>query len=199
MDVRMDELSQNHEVLVSRTEDLEGDMQVIKTDLDMMKIEMSSYRQDVERLEKTSNAWEASVKDVEMSVDNAHLCLEKVEDRVDGMVSSIRSMSSLSASNARSLGLEIQRVQGESRMQLDGFFKKFEWMNKILDKKTMRMDEELDRVTALVGEKIEAAVTNLVSRLYPSGHVFGPLLSSFRTKSTRYSRSHCKKTHKNIV
>jgi hypothetical protein len=32
------------------------------------------------------------VKDVEMSVDNAHLRLEKVEDRVDGMVSSIRSV-----------------------------------------------------------------------------------------------------------
>jgi hypothetical protein len=41
-------VSQNHKVLVSRTEDLEDDMQVIKTDLDVMKIEMSSYRQDVE-------------------------------------------------------------------------------------------------------------------------------------------------------
>ena len=28
-----------------------------------------------------------------------------------------------------------------------------------------------------------------VSRLYPSGHVFGPLFSSFRTKFTRYSYS----------
>jgi chromosome segregation ATPase len=157
----MDELSQNHEVLVSRTEDLEDDMQVAKIGIDVMKIEMSSYRQDVANLEKTTAAWKASVKDVEMSVNNTHLHLEKVEDRVDGMVSSIRSVSSLSATNAHALGLEIQRVQGESRMQLDGFFKKFEQMNEILDKKTVRLDEELDRVTALVGEKIKAAVTNL--------------------------------------
>jgi hypothetical protein len=35
-----------------------------------------------------------------------------------------------------------------------------------------------------------------VSRLVPFGHVFGPLLSSFRTKFTRYSKSLCKKTTK---
>jgi chromosome segregation ATPase len=126
MDVHMDELSQNHEVLVSRTEDLEDDMQVAKIDIDVMKIEMSSYRQDVANLEKTTAAWEASVKDVEMSVDNTHLRLEKVEDRVDAMVSSMRSVSSLSTTNAHALGLEIQHIQVESRMQLDGFFKKFE-------------------------------------------------------------------------
>ena len=32
-----------------------------------------------------------------------------------------------------------------------------------------------------------------VSRLVPFGHVFGPLLSPFRTKFTRYSKSLCKK------
>jgi multidrug resistance efflux pump len=224
----MDEFSQNHKVLVSRTEDLEDDMQVFKTDLDVMRIEMSSYRQDVSTLERVTEAWEASMKDIEMSCDNAHLRVEKVEERVDSMVGSIWSVALLSSTNARSMGLEVQRIQGECQMQLDGFFKKFERMNEVLDKKTVHMDEELDRVTALVGEKIEAAVTNLdvefrtaleseerrytalvrdvellksrlVSRLYPSGHVFGPLLSPFRSKFTRYSKSHCKKTHKNIL
>ena len=37
-----------------------------------------------------------------------------------------------------------------------------------------------------------------VSRLYPSGHVFGPLLPPFCSKFTHYSKSLCKKTHKNI-
>jgi chromosome segregation ATPase len=154
MDVHMDECSQNHKVLVSRTEDLEDDMQIVKTDVNVMKIEMSSYQRDVDRVE-------ASMKDVESSIDNAHFRLEKVEDCVDGMVSSIRSISSLSASNAHALGLEIQKVQGEGRMQLDGFFKKFERMNEILDKKSVHMDEELDRVMALVGEKIDVGLVGL--------------------------------------
>ena len=37
-----------------------------------------------------------------------------------------------------------------------------------------------------------------LSRLYPSGHVFGPLLSSFRTKFTCYS-SHSARNNKNII
>jgi hypothetical protein len=59
MDVRMGESSQNHEVLVSRVEDLEDDMQVVKTDTDILRIEMSSYCRDI-------NVIEASVKDVFM-------------------------------------------------------------------------------------------------------------------------------------
>ena len=35
-----------------------------------------------------------------------------------------------------------------------------------------------------------------VSRLYPSGHVFGPLLSPFRTKFTRYSSHSARNTQK---
>ena len=38
-----------------------------------------------------------------------------------------------------------------------------------------------------------------VLRLYPSGHVFGPLLSPFCTKFTCYSKSLCKKNNKNIL
>jgi hypothetical protein len=154
-----------------------------------MKIEMSSYHQDVERLEKSTNAWDSSMRDVKMSVNNAHLRLEKVEDCVDGMVSSIRSVSSLSTTNARALGLEIQRVQGESRMQLDGFFKKFERMNEILDKKTVCMDEELDRVTALVGEKIEAGLAGLKAEfqeaLEAEGRRFGLLARDLELAKSR--------------
>jgi hypothetical protein len=47
MDVRMEESSQNHEVLVSRVEDLEDDMQVVKTDTNILRIKMSSYHRDV--------------------------------------------------------------------------------------------------------------------------------------------------------
>jgi uncharacterized protein YoxC len=147
MDVRMGESSQNHEVLVSRVEDLEDDMQVVKTDTDILRIKMSSYCRDI-------NVIEASVKDVEMAADNAHLCLEKVEDCVDGFVESARRISVVSETNSKLLGMEIQRIQWETHGQIESFYKKFERVNKVIDKKTVCLDEELDRVMALVGEKI---------------------------------------------
>jgi hypothetical protein len=107
MDVRMGESSQNHKVLISRVEDLKDDMQVVKMDTDILRIEMSSYCRDV-------NVIEASVKDVEMSIDNAHLCLEKVEDHVDGFMETARKISVVSKTNSKSLGMEIQRVQQET-------------------------------------------------------------------------------------
>jgi hypothetical protein len=73
MDVQMDKLDKNHKVLVSRVKDTEDNMQVIKTNINVLRIGMSSFNKDV--------------KDVEMSVDNTHLHLEKIEDHVDGFVS----------------------------------------------------------------------------------------------------------------
>jgi hypothetical protein len=108
-----------------------------------------------------SNVIEASIKDVEMSVDNTHLCLEKVEDCVDGFVETARRISVVSETNSKSLGMEIQRIHQETRGQIEGFYKKFERVNKVIDKKTVHLDEELDRVMALVGEKIAASVEKL--------------------------------------
>jgi hypothetical protein len=50
----------------------------------------------------------------------------------------------------------------------------------------------------LAGDRLEDEMWAM-SRLVPFGHVFGPLLSSFRTKFTRYSKSHCKKTTKTSI
>jgi hypothetical protein len=47
-----------HQVFNSRMEDVEEDLQVLKTDVDVMRIEMSSFGKDM--------------KDVEASIDNAH-------------------------------------------------------------------------------------------------------------------------------
>jgi chromosome segregation ATPase len=154
MDVRMQEVSQNHEVLVSRVEDLEDNMEVVKTDVDTLRIEMSSYHQDI-------NVIEVSVKDIKMSVNNTHLHLEKFEDHVNGFVETARRISVVSETNSRSLGMEIQWVQRETHGQIEGFYKKFERVNKIIDKKMVCLDEELDRVMALVGEKINAGMEEL--------------------------------------
>jgi hypothetical protein len=154
MDVHMGEASQNYKVLMTRVEDMRDDMQVAKTDVDVLRIEMSSYRWDI-------NSVEVSVKDIEMLVDNAHLCLEKVEDRVNGFVATTRRISVVSKTNSKSLGMEIQRIQWETHGQIEGFYKKFERANEVIDKKIVRLDEELDRVMALVGEKISAGMEEL--------------------------------------
>jgi chromosome segregation ATPase len=130
MDVHMEELSQNHEVLVSRVEDLEDDMQVVKTNIDILRIEMSSYRRD-------TNEVETSVKDIKMLIDNAHLYLEEVEDRVNGFMEAARRISVISETNSKSLGMEIQRVQQETHGQFESFYKKFERANEVIDKKTV--------------------------------------------------------------
>jgi hypothetical protein len=61
------------------------------------------------------------------------------------------------------LGAEIQRVQRESRKEIEGMFAKFKWVNQIVDKKTIRMDEELDRVVALVGERIDTKLREITA------------------------------------
>jgi hypothetical protein len=52
--------------------------------------------------------------------------------------------------------------------------------------------EAISGLSSALGE-CQGRLSSHLSRLYPSGHVFGPLLSSFRTKFTCYSKSLCKK------
>ena len=70
MDTRLDGLDWAQEEFYQafdvRMEDIEEDVQVLKNDMDVVKIKMSSVHKDI--------------KDIEASVDNAHFWLEKVED-----------------------------------------------------------------------------------------------------------------------
>jgi hypothetical protein len=106
MDIRMDELDNNHEVLVSRVEDFEDNMQVVKTDVDVLRIEMSSFNKDI--------------RDVEMLVDNVHLCLEKVEDCVDGFMSLLHSQTGVAAASSYAALYEAQRMEKELRSLIEG-------------------------------------------------------------------------------
>ena len=63
-------------------EDVEDEIQVMKMDINILRIWMSSTEGDVDVVKQ--GLW-----DVEMSVDNFHLCLRKVEDHVDGFVDSL--------------------------------------------------------------------------------------------------------------
>ena len=106
-------------------------------------------------VEGEANVLEKGLQDVEMLVDNSHFCLEKVEDRVDGFVESIWCYSQTSLMNYCSLGSEIQRVQREWRMGHENLLLKFSTNNDIIDKKFVCLDEELERVVDLVGQKID--------------------------------------------
>jgi hypothetical protein len=100
---------------------------------------------------------------LEASMGSAHEQLENLGDRVDGCFTETRRVCSLSETNTRSLAAEVQRVQRESQKEIEGMFAKFERVNQIVDKKTVCMDEELDWVVALVGEKIEVKLGEITS------------------------------------
>ena len=126
----MEESIGNHSVAILRIEDLEDDMKICKEDIDQRKIHGASVDWDLRMLEA--------------SMGNAFEQLERVEDRVDGCFAETRQVCSLSETNSRSLGMEIQRVQRESQKEIEGLFSKFERVNQIFNKKTVCMEEELE-------------------------------------------------------
>jgi hypothetical protein len=134
---------------VNCLEDLEDEMQVCKMDVDVFRIQLSSMEKDV--------------KDVEMSVDNSHLRLEKLEDWVDGFIESIWRTSTSCQANVQLLGLEIQRVQRESHADHECLLGKFVRTNDIINKKFVQLDMELEKVVDLVGQKIKTGVGSIAS------------------------------------
>ena len=145
----MEESIGNHGVAISRIEDLEDDMNICKEDVDQRKIHGASVDRDLRMLEA--------------SMGNTFEQLERVEDRVDGCFVETRRVCSLSETNSRSLGMEIQRVQRESRKEIEGLFSKFERVNQIFDKKAVRMEEELERMVSLVEEKINSKIGEITA------------------------------------
>ena len=145
----MEESISNHSVAISRIEDLEDDMKICKEDIDQGKIHGASVDRDLCMLEA--------------SMGNAFEQLERVEDRVNGCFAETRRVCSLSETNSRSLGMEIQRVQRESRKEVEGLFSKFERVNQIFDKKAVRMEEEMERTVSLVEEKINSKIGEITA------------------------------------
>ena len=138
-----------HQAFDNHMEDVEDELLVLKMDVDVFGIWMMWMEKDVDILKD-------SLRDVEMSVDNSHLCLEKVEDCVDGFIESLRQYSLTSDMASQSLGMEIQRVQKEWRKGHEDILAKFKRMGNVIDKKFVQLDEELERVIDLVGQKIDA-------------------------------------------
>ena len=129
-------------------EEVEDEILVLKMDVDVMGIRMSSTEKDVAKAQE-------DVRMLESSVDNSHLRLEEVEDWVDGCVSSAQSQTRLCMTNTWLMGLEIQRVQGEWRKGHEDLLKLLT-TGDVIDWKFVCLDEELERVVELVGQKVEA-------------------------------------------
>jgi chromosome segregation ATPase len=123
-------------------EDVKEDIYVLKNDVDVLRIRLSSTKKDV--------------KDVKASINNTQFCLEMVEDCVDGLAQSIQSNTGISSSQSHAALLEVQRVEKELPPMIEGWFGKLEQCNTIIDKRFIHLDEELEKVITLVREKIEA-------------------------------------------
>ena len=145
----MEELIGNHSVAISRVEDLEDDMKICKEDIDQRKIHGVSVDRDIRMLEA--------------SMGGAHEQLEDLGDRMDACFAETHRVCSLGETNSQSLGMEIQRVKWESHKEIEGLFFKFKRVNQIFDKKTVCMEEELERTVSLVEGKIDAKIGEIMA------------------------------------
>jgi hypothetical protein len=141
MESRMEELILNHNVAISRIEDCEDAMNVCNNDIDTLKLEQALMGRDIQMLE--------------VSMGSAHEELENLGSRVDSCVAVNRRTASIVEDNARFLAT-VCSGQVEVCELAEDLNRKFIWINEVIDKKMVRQDEELDRVTGLVGERIDS-------------------------------------------
>ena len=151
---------------------------------------------------------EDRVMDVEMSTKGAHTMLATVQEEVQDLNDLMANISN-----------QLELVHVEDIAWCQSRISALEKPNNPANKSlwqfvtclSCRIEDQGDLIkdlqAGLVGAKNRVSVlemsssmirsrASVLSQLYPSGHVFGPLLSSFHTKFTRSSKSHCKKTTK---
>jgi hypothetical protein len=144
MDTRMEEMNQNHDITISQLEDVEDDMQVVKNDIDVVKIQLSSAEREICLLN--------------LSMDNAHKQLEDLGDRVDGFVGSLRHQQANALWDTRVIGTKFELFRKETIGQIESWLGRFEHNNEIINKKFVQMDMELEKVVDLVRVKIRTEV-----------------------------------------
>jgi hypothetical protein len=145
----MEESFSNHNVAILRIEDCEEDMKICKEDIDQGKIRQYSTDRDIRMLEAL--------------MGGVHKQLEDLSDQVSGCHAKVQCVGTLNDTRNWALSLEIKRVQQESWKEIEGLFSKFKRVNQIFDKKSIHMEEELDRVVSLVGDKIDAKIGEITS------------------------------------
>jgi chromosome segregation ATPase len=132
------------DIVVTRVEDLEDNMQVCKTDINVNRIQLSLAERDIHLLES--------------SLENVHGQLEGLGDWVDGFVGSIRTYNNQFNTSHHTLFQEVHKHKQEARSDHESLLAKFAWTGDIIDKKFIQLDIELEKVVDLVGEKIKKEV-----------------------------------------
>jgi hypothetical protein len=130
---------------VSQLEDVEDDMQICKNDVDTLRLEQALMGHDVQMLE--------------VSMGSVHEQLKSLGDRMDGCVAAGQRTASIVEGNARLLAT-VRSGQVEVRELAKDLNRKFIWINEVINKKMVHQDEELDRVVELVGERIDARMSD---------------------------------------
>jgi chromosome segregation ATPase len=128
----------------SRLEDTEDDMKVCQNDIDVLKLEQASMGRDIGMLEA--------------SMGSVHEQLENLGSRMDGCVAAGRRTASLVEGNARFLAT-VRSGQVEVHEMAEDLNRKFVRINELIDRKMVCQDEELDRVVGLVGDRIDARMS----------------------------------------
>ena len=82
---------------------------------------------------------------------------------MSGCHAEVQCVGTLNDTHDRVLNLEIKRVQQESQKEIKGLFSKFERVNQIFNKKTVRMEEELEQTISLVEGKINAKIGEITA------------------------------------
>jgi hypothetical protein len=89
----------------------------------------------MEHLENLMGTLKRDVLDAKASLDNTHTQIEKVEDRVDGFLSSLCSNARVVLLSSLVVLKEAQHVESELCLMIEGWFGKLERCNTIINKK----------------------------------------------------------------
>jgi chromosome segregation ATPase len=135
--------------VVHRLEDIEDDMQICTSDIDVLKLRLSAAEGEIHLLDE--------------SMDNAHRGLEDLGDRVDGFVSSLRTYNNQFTTSHRALFQEMHQHKQEARADHESLLGKLARSDDIIDKKFVQVDTKLEKVVGLVGDKIEKEVGKIAT------------------------------------
>jgi chromosome segregation ATPase len=115
---------------------VEEDVEVLKNDMDVSKIQLSLVEQDIHLLES--------------SLENAHKQIDDLSDCVDEFIGSLWHVGNTVATDLHAVVIEMKKVQGEVHADHKRLLGKF-----------IKLDEELEKVVDLAGQKINAKMKEI--------------------------------------
>jgi hypothetical protein len=108
--------------------------------------------------------------------------LESLGDWVDGFIGSLHRVGNTASMDIKAVMTEVQKNRVEVNRQIKSWSGRFERNNKIINKKFVHFDEELEKVVGLVGERIDAKM----------GEISGDFLEVMEIEEARWSSSEVK-------